>query len=715
MSFGFSPSDAVALINLVTKTYKGWKGACGEYADITVSLDALRIIIERIHDEARRPRSVLVRSAKDAKDLKDVLSNAQLTVRELHAIVERYKSLGLKKSRQSNWERICLGVKSLGGLRVKLSQHVTTVTAYLEAVGLGALARIETGLEVLPDIKRTVDALAADIRAGRREGSVMTTYEDDEKEVWKQFRRELIGDGMRSSFVHKHKPTIRRYLRGLAERGLLEEQELGGTRDEQLSSPAYTEEEITSGGGEDDEPLSRGHQELLPQAKHASSVQQSADAETRPRADEVHAPNQDEQGAVGDLADADHYGATGDLHEGCSEQTDPPFSITNHGPTVIKQDGSGREAASSDRNEEGSLYIGSAYRPAQVEDVEEDEALPAKAAQVEQAVELNCDRPGSHSLQSSRSIPLDSPRISTMGVRNSSSVPIPAPTPESSDPPPSRMPRSETPPTLRFATTDNNRIGKEGKHFTAVTSSTSPVVHNDMRTLLERDRSAELGDSSVWGHSKALAVCGSDSEDCARRLSQSRRWTTSRRWNNRDEVEHGYDSDEIEYGYDSDAMAHLTREGDWSKRAKRTKRDVIFTNTADRKSPPPLPPMDSSDAYTDSEDIDVASHLACDGDSDSHDSRSDAEAAVASDDSGVKHPAQPLNLSSIYVCGADFILYSRPRFMGPNGSKADALAYLELYEHRYDDLRIWASFGAIRASSIGLGFVLYRAGHMLNS
>ncbi|KXL51205.1 hypothetical protein M433DRAFT_41457, partial [Acidomyces richmondensis BFW] len=223
MSFGFSPSDIVALINIAAKTYQGWKNACGDYADITGSLDSLLIILRRVDREARQPGSVLVRTRTDAEDLRGVLVNSRSTVRELHAVVERYKSLGLGRSREKNWDRICFGVKNLGDLHARLNQHTTAITAYLEAVGLGSLTRIEHGLDAIPQIKRTVDTLAAEIRAGRREGTVLTAYDDDEQDVWKQFRRELIGEGMRSSVIHKYKPQIRRYLRGLAERGLLQE------------------------------------------------------------------------------------------------------------------------------------------------------------------------------------------------------------------------------------------------------------------------------------------------------------------------------------------------------------------------------------------------------------------------------------------------------------------------------------------------------------
>jgi hypothetical protein len=244
MSFGFSPSDIVALVNITTKAYRGWKNACGEYSEVTGSLDSLLIVLERIENEASKPNSVLLRTANDRQDLKDILSNSEPTVRELHAIVIRYKSLGA--SREKNWDRLRLGVKNLDPLRVKLTQHITAITAYLDAVGLGALGRIERDLNAIPArIQHTIDALAAEIRAGRREGSIMTTYSDDEKDVWKQFRRELIGDGMKSSFVHKYKPLIRKYLKELAERGELEELPL---EDETLAQKSLLNSDLSREG-----------------------------------------------------------------------------------------------------------------------------------------------------------------------------------------------------------------------------------------------------------------------------------------------------------------------------------------------------------------------------------------------------------------------------------------------------------------------------------
>lgn len=258
MSFGFSPSDILALVNIARKTYRGWKNACGEYADVTTSLDHLLILLERIEDEAEKPQTAIVRNKRDADDLGDIIHACNKTVRELHAILTKFQSLGQGKSREKNWDRIRFGNKNLDSLRSKLQQHGASLAVYLDTVGLSSLARIESqtnalseqirnavesltaeirsgnvatrmeqALGLLPErMQKTVDCFVKDINCGRREGSIMTTYSDDEKDVWRQFRRELIAEGFRSSEIHKLKPCIKLYLRVLAEKGLLEEAEL---------------------------------------------------------------------------------------------------------------------------------------------------------------------------------------------------------------------------------------------------------------------------------------------------------------------------------------------------------------------------------------------------------------------------------------------------------------------------------------------------------
>ncbi|KAK4495869.1 hypothetical protein PRZ48_013137 [Zasmidium cellare] len=202
MSFGFSPSDFVTLITIVTKSYKGWRNACGEYTDITTSLKQLLSLVQQVQEEVKSENSVLVRTPGDRAALENILRASRRTAQDLGEIIKDYDALGHGKSREKNWadlernwKRFRFGGKDLQGLRSKIQGHVSMISAHLTAAGVSTLSRVELDIKALPDqMQRSIDGLAAEIRAGRREGSVLTTYDDDEKDVWRQFRRELIGE-----------------------------------------------------------------------------------------------------------------------------------------------------------------------------------------------------------------------------------------------------------------------------------------------------------------------------------------------------------------------------------------------------------------------------------------------------------------------------------------------------------------------------------------
>ncbi|KAK5674030.1 hypothetical protein LTS10_013210 [Elasticomyces elasticus] len=327
MSFGFSPSDIVALINIASKTHQGWKKACGKYADVTVSLDSLLTILQRIENEAKKQGSVLVRSSKDAFRLQDVLSSILSSVQKLYAVAKRFKSLGLGRSREKNWDKIRFGVKDLSDLQLKLNQRLAVLTVYLNTVGLSALTRIGRGIEILPEINGSIDALSAEIRAGRRVASVMTTYDEDEKDVWHEFRRELIGEGMRSSTIHKYKPQIKQYVRHLAKGGLLEEDKPPADTEAEVSTiDASNTPRDASGAEQFSEPSEEGSDGRQP----VSSV---VDSEVVSRADErprVRHNGSGERNMELPLTQYDDQDASGDDERGCGSQAEDECTIPRH-------------------------------------------------------------------------------------------------------------------------------------------------------------------------------------------------------------------------------------------------------------------------------------------------------------------------------------------------------------------------------------------------
>jgi hypothetical protein len=95
----------------------------------------------------------------------------------------------------------------LGSVRVKLINHKTNITALLDTIQLRESSRVATTLDnqggQLDIILDKVDNIAS--RMGQRAASLMTTYDDDDKEVWKSFRRELVAEGFSSDVLTRHK------------------------------------------------------------------------------------------------------------------------------------------------------------------------------------------------------------------------------------------------------------------------------------------------------------------------------------------------------------------------------------------------------------------------------------------------------------------------------------------------------------------------------
>ncbi|MCJ1310277.1 hypothetical protein MMC25_003939 [Agyrium rufum] len=241
MSFGFSPSDIISLIQLTTKTYQKWKNACGEYTRLTGELRSLQVILQALEEEVRVPTSLLRHHDNGLRRLATITSDCSMIVRELNVIITNHKSLG--SSRARNWDRLKFGHTHLTGLLQRLQSQLTALGTYLDVLGAGSLGRLEESVRNLPEMKRVIDDIAAQMRCGRREGTVMTDYGDDDKEVWRAFRRELISEGFSSKDLQKAKGTLSGYLKRMKDAGLFEEETLQETTTEDR---AFTISEVLS-------------------------------------------------------------------------------------------------------------------------------------------------------------------------------------------------------------------------------------------------------------------------------------------------------------------------------------------------------------------------------------------------------------------------------------------------------------------------------------
>lgn len=206
MSFGFSVGDFVTIGQLTWNVYKGCKAAPQEFQELAREFSSLHTILHELEDEAKTPLSLLNRrGAERRSELDTLLANLSATLENVEDIVDRYHSLG--RDQKKTWDRVKFATQDLADLRSRLQSHISGINLFISSLSAGSLGRIE-GL---------LDELVKDIRAGRKEPSIVSTYEDNDELAWDELEKELIGDGITMEDVRQHKEKIRNYLRKLVE------------------------------------------------------------------------------------------------------------------------------------------------------------------------------------------------------------------------------------------------------------------------------------------------------------------------------------------------------------------------------------------------------------------------------------------------------------------------------------------------------------------
>jgi uncharacterized protein YdiU (UPF0061 family) len=236
MSFGFSISDIATLTQLATRAYDGWKNACGEYASFTNDLAVLQMLLMRVQDEAEAPKSLFTRNSDDAKGWEILYNSCHSIISKLQEILDKYKSLST--SRRKNWDRIRMGIEDLEKLKRNLVKQTTSLTAFLSVLGISSQSRIENKL--VPEILERMDDIAARMRNGNTSScTALTAYDNDDRMVWREFRREMIKTGIRSRDIKRYSAALQTYLALLQREGLLDEEEPPNTINTKYVRPYY--------------------------------------------------------------------------------------------------------------------------------------------------------------------------------------------------------------------------------------------------------------------------------------------------------------------------------------------------------------------------------------------------------------------------------------------------------------------------------------------
>jgi hypothetical protein len=179
---------------------------------------SLHTVLKELEDETNNPDSILNRTgAGKKKELSILTKNCNSVLQQLNKLLIKYKSLG--STRQRTWDRLKWGKENLQEIREKILTHTSSLTLFLTTLGTGSLGRIE----------KKLDELIEDVRAGRKQDTVVTFALDgddaDEADAhWSALKNEFIDEGFSKLEVESHKNWIKAKLSELLENGILEEQ-----------------------------------------------------------------------------------------------------------------------------------------------------------------------------------------------------------------------------------------------------------------------------------------------------------------------------------------------------------------------------------------------------------------------------------------------------------------------------------------------------------
>ena len=135
-------------------------------------------------------------------EFKHILGNVQHMLKDLEAMVLKYRSLATLEKR--TWDRLRFGLKGLNTIRQKLTYHTAQMELFLGSLTVGALGRIE---DLLKD-------LVLEVRNGRRSPTILSIDLSAEEGAvgWNQLQSDLSEGGIALKDIDRHRDDILEYM-----------------------------------------------------------------------------------------------------------------------------------------------------------------------------------------------------------------------------------------------------------------------------------------------------------------------------------------------------------------------------------------------------------------------------------------------------------------------------------------------------------------------
>jgi hypothetical protein len=229
MSFGYGVGDIIAVTTLAFKAVQNTRQACGQYDELTREVTSLHIVLSRLQREAENPSSLFLQlSDSEKQELGHIVASSGEVLKILNVILEKYDALSEEnRSVTKILQQIRFGtgeMQDLSMIRSQLSSQTASLALFLHLIALGSQGRVERQMAMqmgaLQELQHSINLTNPTVPAvDNRESSILTTYENDDKDFWKDFRRELIAEGCSSEVMARHRGLIMDYIRELDSNG----------------------------------------------------------------------------------------------------------------------------------------------------------------------------------------------------------------------------------------------------------------------------------------------------------------------------------------------------------------------------------------------------------------------------------------------------------------------------------------------------------------
>lgn len=230
MSFNLGIGQIIGLTQLSWEMFQNTKKAGGVYLQITSELSKLHMVLDNLKKRLVHPRSFVNHENHELLDqLSDILLECEGMLKELDKSLSKYNELSKDNRRIKKLGlKIMFGntdMKDVSDIRHRIVSYTTNISMLLNILAANSLGKVEEStrkhMQETKGLRKELRWFAKSQRENRvREGpnqirddvTVFTAHDNDDKDVWRKFRRQAIEKGYSSTFLDDHMPDLLDYM-----------------------------------------------------------------------------------------------------------------------------------------------------------------------------------------------------------------------------------------------------------------------------------------------------------------------------------------------------------------------------------------------------------------------------------------------------------------------------------------------------------------------